>query len=220
MAEFERTEEETIQAIKDWWKENGRAVIAGVVLGIGGLVGIRYWTTMQETNRQQASQLYQDVELALQSGNREQATMQTDTLVKEYDGTVYASLAALAVARAEIEAGHLQQAETRLHWALEHSGSDEYRHLARQRLARLLLAQNRADAAAELLVDINPGGYQSIYAELHGDISLAQDKPDAAHGHYQTALMEANNPLRRQLLEMKLAELAKAAPVEIDEAQP
>ncbi|MGD8407020.1 MAG: tetratricopeptide repeat protein [Thiohalophilus sp.] len=220
MAEFERTEEETIQAIKDWWKENGRAVIAGLLLGIGGLVGVRYWTTMQETNRQQASQLYQDVELALQSGNREQASTQTDTLIKEYDGTVYAPLAALAVAKAEIEAGQLQQAEARLRWALEHSDSEEYQHLARQRLARLLLAQNKADAAAALLVDIKPGGYQSIYAELRGDISLAQDKPDAARGHYQTALMEANTPLRRQLLEMKLAELAKAPPAEIDEAQP
>lgn len=212
MAQFERSEEETIQAIKDWWQENGRAVIAGVLIGIGGIVGVRYWFTAQQESRQQASQLYGNVSTALRAGNLSQAAQGLDTLAGEYDATVYASLAALAVARAELEAGQSEKAADRLRWVLEHSDTEEYRHLARQRLARLLLARDQAEAAEALLVDLATGGYGSIYAEIRGDIELARNKPSDARGHYQSALMGADNPLRRQLLEMKLAELPDPDP--------
>lgn len=211
MAEFERTEEETIQAIKDWWKENGRAVIAGVVLGIGGIVGVRYWFDYQDQNRQQASQRFSQIEIALQTGNRKQAEEGVETLMQEFAGTVYAPLAALGMARLELEAGQADSAERYLRWALENSPADEYRHLARQRLARLLLAEGRPDAAAELLEGVEVAGYGSIYAEIRGDIEVLREQPGEARGHYQTALLGAANPLRRQLLEMKLAELAAAA---------
>ncbi|PAR85254.1 YfgM family protein, partial [Vibrio cholerae] len=37
------TEEQQVEAIKDWWKENGKAVIFGAVIGLGGLFGWRYY---------------------------------------------------------------------------------------------------------------------------------------------------------------------------------
>ncbi|MGU3844696.1 YfgM family protein, partial [Vibrio diabolicus] len=37
------TEEQQVEAIKDWWKENGKAVIIGAVVGLGGLFGWRYY---------------------------------------------------------------------------------------------------------------------------------------------------------------------------------
>lgn len=214
MAQFERSEEETIQAIKDWWAENGRAVIAGVVLGIGGIVGVRYWFDAQATSRQEASQIYSQVMTAVRAGNRQQAMTQVETLTGEYSSTVYASLAALGLARLELEADEIDSAERHLRWALENSKSDEYAHLARQRLARLLIAREQPEQAAGLLEGVDEGGYASIYAEIRGDLEVARAQPTEARGHYQTALREASQPLRRQLLQMKLAELApdSAAP--------
>lgn len=207
MAQFERSEEETIQAIKDWWKENGRAVIAGVLLGIGGIVGVRYWFDYQSQNRQQASQLYAQMQTALHADQRDAANQMTATLMQEYDGTVYASLAALDMARLLLEKDDRAGAERHLRWVMENTGSDEYRHLARQRLARLLLAQAQPDAAAGLLQGVEAGAYASIYAEIRGDIAVARQQPDTARNEYQQALQGATDPLRRRLLEMKLAEL-------------
>lgn len=56
-----QTEEEQVQAIKDWWKANGRAVIAGLVIGIGAIAGYRYWTNYQTSQSQQASLIYAQV---------------------------------------------------------------------------------------------------------------------------------------------------------------
>lgn len=224
MAQFERSEEETIQAIKDWWAENGRAVIAGVVLGIGGIVGVRYWFDAQAQSRQEASQLYSQVMMAVQAGDRQQAMGQVETLTDEYSSTVYATLAALGMARLELEAGEAESAERHLRRALENSKTDEYAHLARQRLARLLIAREQPQQAATLLEGVDEEGYTSIYAEIRGDIEVARSRQSEARSHYQTALREAGQPLRRQLLEMKLAELspASAAPDQIpnNEVQP
>lgn len=207
MVQFERSEEETIQALKDWWKENGKAVIAGVLLGIGGIVGVRYWFDFQAESRQQASQRYGQLQMALQGGEREQGRKQVEILQQDYAATVYASLAALEMARLALEAGDAGEAESQLRWVLEHSEAQEYRHLARQRLARLLLSRGQPSEAAGLLRDLEEGGYRSIYAEIRGDIEVAQKQPQAARSHYQSALLGASEPLRRQLLEMKLAEL-------------
>ncbi|MEW8396328.1 MAG: tetratricopeptide repeat protein, partial [Candidatus Thiodiazotropha sp.] len=38
MSEYQ-TEEEQVEAIKRWWKENGTSVIAGLVIGLGGIFG-------------------------------------------------------------------------------------------------------------------------------------------------------------------------------------
>ncbi|MDZ7663390.1 tetratricopeptide repeat protein [Thiohalophilus sp.] len=220
MAQFERSEEETIQAIKDWWKENGRAVIAGVVLGIGGIVGVRYWFDHQQQSQHEASQAYSNVQMALQSGNRERAARAVDALMEEYDSTAYAVLGALGMGRLELEAGQPESAERYLRWALVNSDTGEYRHLARQRLARLLLAGGQPEQAAELLDGVDEAGYGSIYAEIRGDIAQAREEPGEARSHYQQALLGAENALRRQLLEMKLAELSAVAGAPDSEVMP
>jgi len=220
MAQFERSEEETIQAIKDWWKENGRAVIAGVVLGIGGIVGVRYWFDHQQQIQHQASRAYSTAQMALQSGNRERAGKEVDTLMEEYDATAYAVLGALGMGRLELEAGQPGSAERYLRWALDNSDTGEYRHLARQRLARLLLAEGQPEQAAELLDGVDEAGYGSIYAEIRGDIAQAREQSSEARGHYQQALLGAENALRRQLLEMKLAELSAVAEAPDSEVMP
>ena len=42
MSEYQ-TDEEKVEAIRKWWRENGTAVVAGLVLGLAGLIGWQYW---------------------------------------------------------------------------------------------------------------------------------------------------------------------------------
>ena len=41
------TEEQQVEAIKKWWQENGKSLIAGIVIGLGGIVGWQGWQTYQ-----------------------------------------------------------------------------------------------------------------------------------------------------------------------------
>ena len=61
------TEEQQVEAIKDWWKENGKAVIIGAVVGLGGLFGWRYYQDSVIQASEAASQSYTTVMNALQT---------------------------------------------------------------------------------------------------------------------------------------------------------
>ena len=41
------SEKEQIEEMKAWWKENGSYVIAGLILGVGGIWGFNAWRSSQ-----------------------------------------------------------------------------------------------------------------------------------------------------------------------------
>ena len=36
-------EEQELNQLKEWWKDNGKTIIAAFILGVGGMLGWRYW---------------------------------------------------------------------------------------------------------------------------------------------------------------------------------
>ena len=56
-----RTEEEQVEAIKRWWSENGKGVIAAVVIGVLGSVGWQSWQDRQVSQAEAASGIYQEL---------------------------------------------------------------------------------------------------------------------------------------------------------------
>lgn len=55
------SEEEQFEAVKGFFRENGKAIVVGVVLGIGGLFGWRYWQSHQHTTASLASLSFDQV---------------------------------------------------------------------------------------------------------------------------------------------------------------
>ncbi|MGL5038363.1 MAG: YfgM family protein, partial [Aeromonas sp.] len=55
------TEEQQVEVIKDWWKENGTAIIAGTVIGLVGLFGWRYYNQHQQESMEVASRAYGEI---------------------------------------------------------------------------------------------------------------------------------------------------------------
>ena len=47
----DRTDEETVELIREWLQQYGLTIIAGLVLGLGAIGGYRYWQNQQETQR-------------------------------------------------------------------------------------------------------------------------------------------------------------------------
>ena len=206
-----RTEEEQVQAIKDWWKTNGRAVIAGLIIGIGAIAGYRYWTNYQTSQSQQASLIYAQVIASAASADSAKAFEQGKSLISEYSGTPYAALTALTLSKLALDKSDYSTAAAQLHWIIDNSSDDGLRHVARLRLARVLAAQDKTDLAISLLNESDTSGFTTLYQETRGDIFVQQGKAKEAVAEYRKALADVEmNPQRRQNLEMKMNDLAVA----------
>ena len=199
------TDEERLEVIKKWWRENGSSIITGVVLGLAVLFGSKAWFSYQETNAQNAANIYVTMMSALQTGDALVVAEKTDQLVTEHAGTPYAALAAMAMAKIGIEAGELNDARAQLHWVLDNSKSEIFKDVARLRLARVLVAMGDLDAAETLLQQPASGAaFDPLYTEVRGDLQIARGDTVAAHTAYQEALAAtaAGSP-GRHMLELK-----------------
>ena len=206
-----RTEEEQVQAIKDWWKTNGRSVIAGLIIGIGAIAGYRYWTNYQVSQSQQASLIYAQVIASAAGADSTRAFEQGKSLISEYSGTPYAALTALTLSKLAMDKSDYATAAAQLRWIIDNSSDDGLRHVARLRLARVLAAQDKPDLAISLLNEADTSGFTTLYQELRGDIFVQLGKTGEAVAEYRKALEDIEmNPQRRRILEMKMNDLAVA----------
>ena len=122
-------------------------------------------------------------------------------ITAKYGGTAYGSLAALAAARASVESGDAAAAKVQLKWLIDNTGQDEFRDLARLRLAAMLLDEKNYAEALALIESKPQEAFAGVYAGLKGDILVAQGQPGAARAAYQLALdkSDAQSPYRAMI---------------------
>lgn len=211
MADYD-TEEEQLEAIKRWWRENGVGVILGVVVGLGGLGVWQGWTWYQNEQATSASTIYDEVTTALENNERSAVIEGATTLRDEYGGTVYGALGALAAARAAVNADDLEAATEWLRWAVNEGSGADLPRVARVRLARVTAAAGKPDEALALLEGEAPPGFDGLYAEIRGDVLAQQDKREAAIEAYRAALQAGGPVTDRALVRRKLNYLGGDAP--------
>ncbi len=210
---YDLEEQEQIDALKAWWKENGRLVLLALAafgLSLGGVQGWRYYQAQQA---REAGAAYQAVELALVPGDLARAVAESRSLRGSHPKSAYAPRAALAVARLAVAKGDLEAARAELQWAAENAQEDTLQDTARLRLARVQLAQKRLDEAAATLAAPATPGFEALFADLRGDVLQAQGKADEARAAYDKALEQtaAESPFRA-LVEVKRDALPGAKP--------
>jgi len=144
-------------------------------------------------------------------------------LVDKYSGTAFAGMGALVAARVEQDAGDSKNAQAQLAWAADKASDPALRDLARLRLAGLLLDQKSYDDALKQLAKAPEKNFAPRYAELKGDVLLAQGKQDEARAAYQDALNQLDgqgadagsasqqNAVYHQMLQIKLESLGGKA---------
>ncbi|GHY76147.1 hypothetical protein VCSRO120_1254 [Vibrio cholerae] len=199
------TEEQQVEAIKDWWKENGKAVIFGAVIGLGGLFGWRYYQDSVVAAQEAASQSYSKAMDALQAkGIESEGT--TQTFIDANKETEYAVLAAMQLAKAQVEAGQLDEALAQLEWAKGATKDAALKPLLTFRVARLQAEQGQFDDALTQLTSIQEKSWAGRVAELRGDILMRKGDSAAAYAAY-TEAQQAEDA--SQTLQMKLDDLAK-----------
>ncbi len=211
MAEFE-TEEQQLEALRKWWQENGRGVLAGVVLGLGAVAGWRGWIYYTEARAESASSVYQSLMQDLSAEEFGAVAERADELIQEYTATPYAELAALGDARAAVEQGDYERAKTRLQWARDNANQDNIRHIARIRLARVFRQTGDVDQALATIEPEFPVAFRAAVEELRGDLYLAKGDRDKAREAYREALAAPYSSIDRGLVEMKFNDLRRDEP--------
>lgn len=201
------TEEEQIEAIKAWWKRNGKSIIAGVLLGVAVVVGGKVWLGHQHQRAAEASAQYQILIDALDKDDTGQVLQQGERLTGQYADTPYAALAALAMAKIKLEQGKPDEARAQLQWVIEHAKQADLKHIARLRQAKILFAGGKGDQALTLLNSGDPGTFKAAFEELKGDIYTRQGKRQLARNAYETALAGMPQGVSRKYLKMKLDDL-------------
>ena len=89
------SEQEELEALHKWWKENGRAVAIGLVLGLGGVFGWTTWQARVEAAAEEQSVAYQNLADTAALGNHAEAVPLADEIIAAAPASEYAALAAL-----------------------------------------------------------------------------------------------------------------------------
>ena len=204
---YDLEEQEQIDALKAWWKEHGRVVIAALVaacLAAGGTAG---WRWYQRSQAEQASQIYSSLEKAVNANDLKQVRELSRQLTEQYGSSAYGPMAALVAAKAQYEAGDASGAQSALHWAVDHARDEDLEATGRLRLAGILLDQKKYDDALKVLEAKHPESFDGLFADLTGDIQAAQGKPAAARAAYQRALEKLPGGGYRDIVQVKLDSL-------------
>ncbi|MFA0675212.1 tetratricopeptide repeat protein, partial [Vibrio sp. 10N.222.51.A6] len=118
----------------------------------------------------------------------------------------YSVLAAMQLAKAQVQAGDLTAALEQLEWAKSATKDAALAPLLTYRVARIKAEQGEFDAALTDLEAMTDESWKGRVAELRGDISLRKGDTDAAYSAYSEAQQAAD---ASQTLQIKLDDLAK-----------
>ena len=205
MEQYE-TEEQQVEAIKRFWKENGLSLIIGALLGLGGLLGWRYYNDSQIEAKEQASFAYEKASEELIKG--EASFGEAKSFIDSYSDTGYAILMALEMTQQAIERKDLVEAAKQLEFVVINAKLTAVQSIAQLRLARIQIEQGEFELALASADKVSDQAFKGQSQEIKGDVYLAQQLFDKARAAYSAAL-ETNN--RDKVLKMKLDNLAIAA---------
>ncbi|MBP0938946.1 tetratricopeptide repeat protein [Pseudomonas alliivorans] len=207
------SEDDELAGVKDWWQRNGKPLVAGGLLALIVVLGWQFWHRYQANQSQGASMLYQQLlETALTPSGQADTTRVAEIsgkLKSEYGGTTYAQYGSLFVAKVAVDTGKLDDAAAELKVVADKPANDTLGEIARQRLARVLAAQNKADDALKLLEGDAEKSFLASREELKGDLLVQLGRTDEAHAAYQKAKSALSEEAAVGGLQMKLDDLAK-----------
>ncbi len=199
-------EDDELEKVKAWWKENGKSIIIGVILGLAIIVGTNAWKSWKIRQAEQASVLYEQM-LAQQDSNGQAFTQTAETLMNQYGSTGYAGLAGLMLAKQAYDNGDKAAAQEKLEWVMSNAKMSSQKNIARIRLASIYLDSGDREQAAALLAAPaeDKVGFESWFAELEGDLKLAAGDTSGARAGYAAAMNQLSpSSGYRDALQMKL----------------
>jgi len=215
------SEKEQIEQIRSWWSEYGGYVIVGVAAGALLLFGFNYYQNSKLTAQLEASALYETLTNHVVEGKLDDAEIVADQLATSFAKTTYAAQSRLAMARLYMDSNRDQDAADALTGLLAGAASEELKAVARARLARILLYQDKPQEVVDLLEGQDNPAFAATYGEILGDAYLALGRIADAQAAYQRVLMDplSQGTVDQQLVQWKALDLPEV-PTEQPPAEP
>ena len=188
---YDLEEQEQLATLKAWWKDNGSIVLMSVTVIALALAGWRGWDWYTRTQAIQAGAVYEQLAKGVAASDAKVVRDSAGTLLENHSRSLYASMGALASAKFLFDRGDLKAAKLQLQWVLDKSPSDEFRDVARLRLAGLLMDEKAYDEALKLLEAKHAEAFAAQYAVLKGDLHAAKNQAAEAKAAYKLALEKA-----------------------------
>jgi predicted negative regulator of RcsB-dependent stress response len=208
-----RTEDEELAVIRDWWQRNGKPLLTGSALALVVVFGWQAWQKHQVAEAQGASVLYQQLlENSLVADGQADVGKVAELAGKlkaDYAGSHYAQYASLLLAKVAVEAGKLDDARAELQAVLDKPADATLGELARQRLARVLAAQDKTEDALTLLTGDADQAFVAAREELKGDLLVKLERSDEALQAYEKAKAALTAEAAVGGLQIKIDDLAK-----------
>ena len=208
MASLDLQEQEQLEGMKAWWKDNGNWVLGVTLFAVIAVGGWRGWHYYQAKQANEAATFYEQFNEQLATNDAKRINDAAAVVMDKYAGTIYAVRAALAAAQVNEQSKAIPQAKTQLQWVLDHAAEATLKDVAHLRLASILLDEKNYADALKQLDATHPAAFDGLYADLKGDVLSAQGKNDEARIAYQQAYDKTDaRSTYRQLIQMKLDDL-------------
>ena len=198
-------EQEQLDALKAFWKQYGNLITWVLILALGAFAAWNGWNWWQRDQAAKAAAMFEELDRAGTSGDADKVGRIFADLKQRFPGTAFAQQAGLLAARIQFEKGQADAAKASLTWVAEQAAEDEYRTIARIRLAGVLLDAKQFDEALKQLDGARAPAFEALVADRKGDVLMAQGKADAARTAYETAFAALDSKLEyKRLVEAKL----------------
>ncbi|MDD2721102.1 MAG: tetratricopeptide repeat protein [Gallionella sp.] len=205
MAALDSHEEEQIESLKAWWKENSNWVLGLVTVAVIVTGGWRGWQYYQHKQSSESATLYQQFAEQLASNDPKRINDAAAILMDKYAATPYAAESALVAAQVNELTGEPLRTKTQLQWVIEHASDEGLKSVAALRMAAVRVDEKDYASAMKALEGKHPAAFDALYADMKGDILSVQGKSAEAKTAYQQAYdkLDDKSPYRN-LVQMKL----------------
>ena len=208
-------EQEQLDQLKAFWKQYGNLITWALVLVLAGYGAWMVWNNWKQEQSVKAGALYDELDKAVQAGDADKTARVFADMKERFARTGYTQQGALLAAKLQFEKGQADAARATLTWASENATEDEYRTVARLRLAGLLLDGKKYDEALKQLDGAGSKEFAALVADRRGDVLLAQGKTEEAKTAYTQAWKAMDDTVEyRRMIESKLAALGVAVSAE------
>ncbi len=209
---YDHEEQEQLATLKAWWNNYGNLVtwlVTAVLVAFAAWSGWKYY---QRDQTSKGAMLYEEIVKAAEAKDQTKLARAAHDIKEKFGSTPYAQMGLLTAAKVAFDANDVKSAKDHLQWIVDHGRTDEFKAIARIRLAGLLLDEKAYDEGLKLLSGEFPEQFAALVADRRGDLLFAQNKLDEARKAFKTALekTEIKNPAR-QLIQLKLDALGGSA---------
>lgn len=202
---YDLEEQEQLATMKAWWTQYGNLVTWLLIAALAVYAGWSGWNYYQRNQAAQAGQLFDELQKSVAAKDNVKVQRAAQDMEEKFPRTAYAQMTGLTAAKSAFDSNDLKTAKLQLQWVIDHAADEEYKAVAKVRLAGVLLDEKAYDEGLKLLASDFPAAFAGLVADRKGDLLAAQNKLPEARASYQAALavMEPRNP-GRQLIQLKL----------------